>query len=287
MIKFTINRLIFYDRYYSHNGQCNNLKHPLWGAENTPLPRILPAGPGDVSGSNRSARLDSLLVNQILGFSSERPTGFNNEMTTFAIQIMTHEIIRSKKVQVHKEKRGGGFKCCNPKNDSTLANLIKLNKYCIQIPVGKDNSCYGNQINCLSYVQSFKVLDNCTLSLNPSVLNWETSFLDCRLLYNNNSLQHMADNGGKVRTDDFEKLKEILVGYDERSMQFSALFLFLSYFYEFHNKVCDELKKNEIAKNLSPADFLKEVRKIVCATFQKILVELIASILREFFFTSN
>lgn len=244
--------------------------------------RMLPAGPGDPV---RSPRADSLLVKRLMGFTSERLSGIHSDKMTIVLQAVTHEMIRTKKVQLFKDKRSGGFNCCNPKNDSTLSNLIRANKYCLPIPVNKDDSCYGNQAAPLNYMKSSKVLNNCKLDLNPTALNWETSFLDCKLLYNPISLKHMAENGGKVRTDDFDVLKSILLGYDPRSGQFSSLFLYLSNYYRLHNFVADELAKSR--SSLKAPEFLLEVRKIVCAVYQKLIIELVASILREFVLKCN
>lgn len=249
------------------------------------MTRLLPAGSGEISSFENSARADSLFVNRKLGFSADRPAGLPCEWTTFLMQGFTHEVVRTKKVQLHKEKRRGGFNCINSKNDPTLANLTKNNGYCIPISVDKDDPCYGNQVKSLNYVRHFTVLDDCKLSLTPSALNMETSFMDCKLLYNNASLNHMLDNGGRVDVGNFDLMKELLVGYDERSSQFSGLFISFIKFYEYHNLIHTELLKSR--SFLSLQDFLLEVRKIVCATYQILIVNLISSFLSEFLIIFN
>lgn len=264
-------------KYYRLDGQCNNHNNPLWGSVNTPMIRLFPAGPDDFSGS--TARSDSLKVTSKLGIITDRPPGFNSEMTTVALQILTHELMKTKKVQLFSEKRDGGFNCINPNNDPVLADLIKKNRYCIPISVKSGDPCYGARVKLLNYIKSLKSLDSCKLELYPASTSFQTSVFDCKLIYNELSLPHLDANGGQFDADNFEKMNEILVGYDERSMQIPGLFLFLNFFVKFHNIVFAELAS--VHTSLSPQALSFESRKIVCAVFQKIMVDLVLEILRQ------
>lgn len=187
--------------------------------------------------------------------------------------------MKTKKAQINSEKRDGGFNCINPKNDPTLANLIKINKYCIPISVKSDDPCYGNQVKLLNYIKTMKTLDSCKLELYPPSTNFETSFMDCKLIYNEYSLPHLDSNGGKFDANNFEKMKEVLVEYDERTMQIPGLFLYINFFVKLHNQVFDKLANFKPSLNQQKLSF--ESRKIVCGIFQKIAIDAVVGVLRD------
>jgi Animal haem peroxidase len=88
-------------------------------------------------------------------------------------------------------------------------------------------------------------------------------------------------NGGKFNIANFLQIKEILVGYDERSMQLPGLLIFLNFFTKFHNLIFDELNRFKKTWNVSTISF--EAQKITTAAFQKTLLDYFQSVLREFY----
>lgn len=263
-------------KYYLLNGQCNNEVYPLWGSENTPMIRLLPAFFDETI--NYTSRADSLTVSEKLG-TKTRPPGFNNDMTNVALQILAHELMKTKKYQVYSAKRDGGINCVNSDDDPRLAELISMNKYCIPIPVKKNDTCYRGQQKFLNYLKSIKSLDSCNLDLTPAPTNFETSFIDCKLIYSERSLAHLDTNGGKFDDENFKAMHDIIVGYDERSMQLPGLFLFLNYFVKLHNVIFEELKK--LKPKLSSEVLASESRKAVCGIFQKIIIDIVVGVLRH------
>jgi Animal haem peroxidase len=111
-----------------------------------------------------SARFDSLSANDAKGRNDQKVPEVNSDMSTAIGQIITHELMKTKKSQLYEDKRKGGFNCCNPKNDSTLANYININKYCLPINVKNNDPCYGNVVKKLNYIRSILSLDNCLLN---------------------------------------------------------------------------------------------------------------------------
>ena len=61
--------------YYRLDGQCNNQNNPLWGAESTPMIRLLPTGPDDLLSSTNTPRTDSITITKKLGINTSRPPG--------------------------------------------------------------------------------------------------------------------------------------------------------------------------------------------------------------------
>lgn len=200
-------------------------------------------------------------------------------MSTALGQIFTHELMKTKKSQLYGNKRKGGFNCCNPKDDSNLTNFINVNKYCLPITVRSPDPCYGSSVKNLNYIRSIRSLDNCRLDSTAMPENFHTSVVDFELIYNELSLPHLVANGGKFNLSNFFQIKEILVGYDERSMQLPGLLVILNFFIKFHNSVFDEFKRLNPSMNNSAISF--EARKLTTAAFQKSLLDYFMSVLRK------
>lgn len=196
--------------------------------------------------------------------------------------MLTHEFLRSQKSQLGLVGGLPGFNCCNPKNDTFLAYLIASNEYCLPIDVASNDPCYANQVWCLNYFKSLKALNNCKLDETAMTINLNTPVMDAELLYNYLSLAHLAENNGKFNLNNFTQIVDILVGYDDRSMQVPGLFLYLNFFAELHNIIFDELKK--VYGSLSNERLSFEARKFTVAVYQKIFIDFLSDILREFNF---
>jgi hypothetical protein len=226
-----------------------------------------------------SARFDSLSANDAKGRNDQKVPEVNSDMSTAIGQIITHEFMKTKKAQLYGNKRKGGFNCCNLKNDSVLTNFINVNKYCLPISVKPLDPCYGNFVKKLNYIKSIRSLDNCQLDSTAMPENFHTSFVDFELIYNELSLSHLEANGGKFNINNFLQIKEILVGYDERSMQLPGLLIFLNFFTKFHNSVFDEFTR--LKKSASISTIMIDARKLTTAAFQKILLDYFISVLRK------
>lgn len=210
--------------YYRLDGQCNNVQNPHWGARLTPMIRIFDDGFVDgieTISSERTiepARFDSLSANDAKGRNDLKALEVNSDMSQSIGQVITHEYMKTKKVQLHSDKKKGGFNCCNQKNDSTLASLIARNPNCMPITTKSNDPCYGNFGNCLNYIRSFRSFDNCQLNKSSMHLNFHNAPADFELIYNSRSIIHLEKNLGKFNIENFTQVEDILVGYDDRSM---------------------------------------------------------------------
>lgn len=175
---------------------------------------------------------------------------------------------------------GGGFDCCNTQKNPEVADLIKTNKYCLPISIPNKDPCYNSSVRCLNYVRSFRAFDNWDVTKAPAQVNFHTPYIDLDLIYNELSLEHLANNGGLFPLDDNDKLNNIIVGFDFRSMQLPGLFLYLHYFMQLHNEIVKEFKRVKPNNPIETSTF--EARKITTAIFQKISLELISSTMGKF-----
>lgn len=236
----------------------------------------------DTPNTLESARIISKFANDAKGLDDQRVPEINSDLSTLLGQIWTHEMIQTKKSQL-PDKQKNGFNCCNPKNDPTLADLIKINTYCLPIEVAADDSCYKNQKKRLNYIKPFKSLNNCLLDETPMPRNFHTSFYDCELIFNPLSLKHLEENKGMFDFANDDKMIEILAGFDERSQQLPGLLLILSIFIRFYNIVfgilCKRFKPPLTPEQISAMSFL--ARQITTAAYQKVFSDYSQSILRK------
>lgn len=255
---------------------CNNRIHPRWGSVGTPFTRLFESG---CNGPTMSARLQSIALRDELGFTSDKPAGFNNDLTTMSCQVYTHDSMKTKKAQHTTEDVGGGYNCCNPKNDTFLAGLIKMNPDCMPVDVPPNDFCFGSSVKSLNYIATFKALDDCKLTANPVSKNFETAFMDLNLIFGEESLKKLGQNGGKFNHDNFNEMKAQIVDYDERSMMLPGIFVHLSLFTRLYNFIFDELRR--VKPFLTLTQLIFESRKFTTASYQKTILELMNSIMSE------
>lgn len=231
--------------------------------------------------SKRSARADAIFANDRKGKNTADFPETNNDESSMIAQLLTHEMVKTKKAQMSPHKAEGGFNCCNPHKDPFVQNLISLNKYCHPIDVDSSDKCFGGKVGCLNYIKSLHSMQpGCPLSEPSTPTNFETPYLDAQLIYNDLALKHLEHNEGTFDLNDFEAIKSFIVDYDERSMQLPPLFQYLHYFVIVHNRIFDALSNANA--DLSHTRLSFETRKIVTALYQKIYLDFVKNILREF-----
>ncbi|CAG9802673.1 unnamed protein product [Chironomus riparius] len=279
----TLNCVPGKNNYYRLDGQCNNLKNPLRGSLFTPFLRLMEDGYDDgyetVSKLRNveTSRSDSNVANTARGLNENLSPETSSDMSTMAFQILTHELMMTLKVQLQPEHHKGGFDCCNSADNPLLANLVKINKYCMPIYIPNNDPCYAGKTKCLNYVRSFRAFDQWNIQSAPSQVNFHTPYIDLELIYHNKSFEHLEENSGLFDIANDTKMNQILVGYDPRSMQLPGLFLYLSYFLRLHNEIFKEFRR--IRPTVPASTVLFETRKIVTAVFQKISIDLIISVM--------
>lgn len=91
----------------------------------------------------------------------------HNDFATFYGQIVTHDMMKTLKSQYAVD--GGGFYCCNPKQDPKLDDLIRKNPHCMPISVNpRDPHFSGCGMQCMNYIRNLKVLKNCAVDSDAS-----------------------------------------------------------------------------------------------------------------------
>lgn len=271
-------QLVNFTRYYQTDGTCNSIANPLFGARGSPMIRLFEDGFEDGIDTiapmrlAETARSDSLSANDIKGLIDQKVPEVNSDMSTAVGQLLTHELMKTKKIQLGSDKRKGGFNCCNQK-------CAENNTYCMPVDVKSSDPCFGNSVNCLNYIKSLKSLNNCKLDSTALPINFHTPVFDAELIYNERSLKHLKETG-KFNVENFEQMKDILVGFDDRSMQLPGLMIYLNFFTRFHNIVFDEFNKFRgfLGKDVLAA----EARKLTTAVYQKIYLDYLLTLLRKF-----
>jgi len=267
------------------DGQCNNRDQPLLGAIGTATIRLVNDSFEDgvdtipKSKAFETARMISLFANDAKGKTEEKIPEVNSDMSTMIGQIMTHEMLMTKKVQIFDKKREGGYNCCPNPTDPDLVNLANINKYCMPINISQNDVDYKGRISCLNYIKSLKTLDNCKTGKTPLPINFHTPYIDCELIYNDGTLEHLKINNGKFAVKNLTAMKDILVGYDDRSQQLPGLFLYLNFYTKIHNLIFDELKK--FKTKLNATEVLFETRKLVTGIYQKIFLDYVLSVISK------
>lgn len=305
----------YFSRYYDFSGEGNNIKDPMRGARGLPFIRTFNQGfengINTVSSvrTSQSPRSDSVFTNNQRGINNNRflnnqflnfrnfywhdfikciissntsLPAITNEMATYLIQLFTHEVMNSRKAQLLPSKLKGGFNCCNPSNDPFKQKLISANPCCAPIKVQSNDQCYGNSVSCLNYIKLMKSFYNCQLDETALPINFHTPYMDCELIFNWRSQQHLDQNGGKFDASNNDKMAEIFIGFDGRSGMLPTLIHLLTLFARFFNIIFDELRKTRPSASSQSLSF--EARKITCAAYQRIMLEALAGILSMILF---
>jgi hypothetical protein len=216
-------------------------------------------------------------------FSNKREPLIINDYALVSWQLFTHETMKTFKAQHTPHEHEAGFACCSKNNDSMIENVIKVNPHCRPIKVtDSTDSCYAGKTNCLHYMSSLEAYPQCNIEeAHTAPINGHTPFIDFELLFNEKGLKHIDENNGTFDLKNLKIMKEIIIGYDERSMQLPGLFLILANYADFYNKMFGEILSLKPSLGVKGASF--EARKLVTALYQKLNVDLVKSVFRKNF----
>lgn len=255
----------------------------MWGSKLTPFIRLLPDSFKDGIDTPMPERLtncreDSIIGNDEKGGHDEkRVPAINNDFSVILWQVLTHELMLTKKPQFSSEGGDAGFNCCKMNNSDYHESLIKRNPQCLPITIAKNDSCFGGKTDCIHYSKPMQAFHECRLDQPSAPLNFHTPVFDFELLFNDLTLEHLRGNGGFFDTKNATKMKKLFVGYDERSGQLPGLFLFVLSFAEFHNVVARQLI--QLRPSLDQAQLILEARKATTGVFQKIMISAVQCVL--------
>ncbi|XP_033762435.1 lactoperoxidase-like [Pecten maximus] len=174
--------------YRTIDGQCNNLKHPTWGAAGTQQGRYLPANYSDGIGAPRSeSSRDSSplpsprLVSNVVfaNTSSEKKEKKLSLMVMAWGQFLDHDITLT---PTASGEEGSQIECC----DETGSGRYGAYKWepsrddCFPIDIPKNDNHF--KTSCMSFVRSSAVVDDCGPAMRQQV-NAITAFVDGSNVY--------------------------------------------------------------------------------------------------------
>lgn len=155
---------------------------------------------------------------------------------------------------------------------------MKLNPDCRPIKIESNDTCYKGTTDCLHYTKSLESYYQCNISSPSAPINGHDPFINLELLFTEKGLDHLSKNLGLFDINNITVMKDLLVGFDERSMQIPGLMLILSFYAQFYNKMFTEIKQLKPSLGLEATIF--EARKITTAIEQKMMVDLVKSVIR-------
>nr|XP_027209255.1 chorion peroxidase-like isoform X2 [Penaeus vannamei] len=151
-------------RYRRHDGLCNNLRFPTWGATRTAFARLVPPAYSDGLGAPRVSRIPggSLPNPRRVSSSIHRDKGYHDHaITLFGIawgQFMDHDFTLTA-TPLDPLTRNEPEVCCHPPPG------VPKDPHCLEITIPKDDrfyKLYGQ--SCLEFVRAFSgVRQDCKL----------------------------------------------------------------------------------------------------------------------------
>lgn len=159
-----------------------------------------------------------------------------------------------------------------------MENLVTKNQDCRPIKIDGKDSFYNGTTDCLHYAKSIESFDQCNISTTSSPINGHDPFINLELIFNEKAMNHLANNKGLFDINNTQAMKEIFVGFDERSMQIPGLMMVLHFFAQFYNKMFAEIIG--LKPSLGIEGSKSEARKITTAIEQKLMVDLVKSVIR-------
>ncbi|XP_027853265.2 peroxidase-like [Aphis gossypii] len=280
--------------YRTINGQCNNLKHPLWGMAETPYIRLSEAAYNDgvyevrkqENGSRlprpRGIQLDLFLRRS---FDSRDQYHNNYHLSQFG-QWANHDI------SLMNPDTTGPELCCHNPIQPINRNTPYQCQLVIEVPTNDPVlESYGQ--TCMEFRRAMTAANNFNCPVIPQTpMNQATSFIDASQLYG-----HTVDTAASIRTFNGGRLKtDIINGHqfcpqkrryrsllcderndvgvcfeagDPRLNQNLGLTAYTTMFTRFHNIIADKLRK--LNPHWPDVKLYQEARKFVGALNQKIV----------------
>ncbi|XP_054268783.1 peroxidase-like isoform X2 [Macrosteles quadrilineatus] len=187
-------------KYRRPDGLCNNLKHPTWGAKNTPFTRLLgPLFSDGMTAPRISVKGSQLPMSRIVSRTMHPDEGFHEHAGTVMIvawgQFMDHDFTLTA-TPLDPLNKNEPEECCN------RPPHLK-NPYCFEIPVPEDDYFYRKwNVKCQDFVRAFPaVRAGCRLG-SRTPFNTLTGVIDANTVYgvSEEFSRHLRSGfGGKLR----------------------------------------------------------------------------------------
>ncbi|XKL68847.1 hypothetical protein PGB90_006616 [Kerria lacca] len=201
-------------KYRRYDGLCNNVKHPTWGATNTPFTRMV--GPLFADGINSpriSVQGTPLPPARIVSRTMHPDEGYHEHAATIMIiafgQFMDHDLTLMG-TPLDPVNKNEPEECCN------RPPHLK-NPYCMEIPVPEEDYFYQKyNVRCIDFVRAFpSIRPGCRLG-SRLPFNTLTGVIDANTVYGvqESFARHLRSGfGGQLRMNSvFSEfgLKELL-----------------------------------------------------------------------------
>ncbi|KAJ8981333.1 hypothetical protein NQ317_015974 [Molorchus minor] len=276
-------------KYRSHDGSCNNKKHPDWGMTGTPYGRLLPPNYGDGISTYTLSESGKPLPNpRTVSLALYADKNIEDRMFTLNHmqygQIITHDMGLNFQVQ------GVGV-CCTPDGKSVPPE--KWTSSCLPIEIPPDDPYYSKKgQTCMPILNT--VTDRargCSCGNKPAEqLNQVNHFQDLSNVYGNDEILSSIlreHKGGRLKVDNIHghewpyKLLEIEgtcvaadtpgicnVASDRRINQNTQLTVLQIILLRNHNRMADQLSK--LNPKWDDEKIYQEARKINWAVHQQV-----------------
>jgi peroxidase len=268
-------------KYRAINGYGNNLKHPFWGAANTPFERFGPKTYDDgVNLIRKSVTGEDLpnprkLVQEVLMKAQKYPRVKTdpNELTNFFVLTITHDMA----FQVPHEAFDNckDIRCCGKGNKKALSKELQSSA-CLPIAIADNDSFYKDfGVKCLNLVRSEIASSPDTLQYGE-VLNKVTAFLDLSIVYGSSEVEAKKlrrSKGGKLNMGAKNLIPTDLSGkytsISNRLISVPQSAIWPAIFSRNHNNICDGLIA--VNPNWNDEKLYQEARRINIAVFQNLI----------------
>jgi hypothetical protein len=270
--------------YQSMDGYGNNLKHPFWGASETPFGRFGPKNYADNAGTiKRTERFSRHLpeprqvVDDVLikAKKAKRTKNVLNSMWLHFLIAISHDCGHTASVTASTNP-AQRVSCCTPGNQAILPRSVR-HPACAPIAIAKDDSFYNvSGIRCQTFVRSQQVSSPSGVSYGE-IKNKGTSFADLSVIYGSN-----LEESNKVRSFAQGKIRltpgqTMPVDANGKFTSISARFIvvisvnsFITILTRNHNKFAERLA--DLNPSWDDERLFQEARRIMIAVFQNIAI---------------
>ncbi|KAJ6628978.1 Peroxidase [Pseudolycoriella hygida] len=265
-------------KYRSIDGRGNNVKHPEWGATDTPFSRYASSNFEDgiytikksVTGSELPNARQIVQEVMLKAVRSPPPAVQYNLMGLLIIVFATHDL--HYQVPMQMKCSDSGIRCCSKGNHHTLPADLS-HSACLPIKISDDDPFFKKaNIGCMNMVRS-QIGSYHKGVETGNTLNRATAYLDLSLIYGNyeSELKPIRLNkGGKLRMG-----KNNLLPVDANGKYLPSMDRFVVtpissiwpvLFARNHNHLAERLAK--LKPNWDDETLFQEARRINIANFQ-------------------
>ncbi|VDM92428.1 unnamed protein product, partial [Litomosoides sigmodontis] len=169
------------NKYRTVDGTCNNLFHPHWGANGSPMQRVIAPFYANGIDELRVSIVDNSELPNVrhlsnLFFAKKYPPTLKvNMLNALWAHFVYTDLVQIESLQLFNENEQISLPCCAPE--------IRQHPECKSIAVPKSDQSYGTFLNCIPYIRSAPApRPNCELGSREQA-NQITSFLDGSVIY--------------------------------------------------------------------------------------------------------